>query len=277
MYKSDKTSELLIERVRHEYGDHPQGAHFHPYYEIGYLLSGNRQMTINNAFYTMEAGDMVLITKEAVHKGSMVAKEGEVMEWIGLYIPERYFEPIIDAIGNEMLSIAFKQGVIRIPKSRRDFIENILRNMRVEYNKVDDMSKILVGNYFLELMVYIIRFCQRGEINFVPKQNEIMADVVEYMYKNYYENLTLENMAHKYGFSLAHFSRRFKECTGCRFKEYLVSIRLKEACNLLLNTKKSITEIASLCGFESSNYFGDAFKKIKGVSPAIYRKSNNLY
>ena len=49
-------------------------------------------------------------------------------------------------------------------------------------------------------------------------------------------------------------------------------MRIKHACDMLLNTGFSITEIAYSSGFNDSNYFGDVFKRIKGVSPLQYRK-----
>ncbi len=45
---------------------------------------------------------------------------------------------------------------------------------------------------------------------------------------------------------------------------------------MLLNTNQSITEIAEKCGFNDSNYFGDAFRKVKGVSPNKYRKNKGI-
>ena len=45
---------------------------------------------------------------------------------------------------------------------------------------------------------------------------------------------------------------------------------------LLLETNKSITDIAFECGFNDSNYFGDSFRKIKGISPRKYRKNETF-
>lgn len=45
---------------------------------------------------------------------------------------------------------------------------------------------------------------------------------------------------------------------------------------MLLNTGFSITEIAYSSGFNDSNYFGDVFKRIKGVSPLQYRKRSGI-
>jgi YesN/AraC family two-component response regulator len=76
--------------------------------------------------------------------------------------------------------------------------------------------------------------------------------------------------------SPAYCSRKFKSVTGFGFKEYLTNIRIREASRLLLTTSKSITEIAEACGFGDGNYFGDAFKKIKGVPPRVFRKMQGV-
>ena len=64
----------------------------------------------------------------------------------------------------------------------------------------------------------------------------------------------------------------FKQATGFGLREYLVNLRIQRACELLLSTTLSITDIADKCGFNDSNYFGDAFRKAIGVSPRDYRK-----
>ena len=76
--------------------------------------------------------------------------------------------------------------------------------------------------------------------------------------------------------SPAYFSRKFKSVTGFGFKEYLTNIRIREAAQLLINTGKSVTDIALECGFGDGNYFGDAFKKIKGISPRDFRKMQGI-
>ncbi len=47
----------------------------------------------------------------------------------------------------------------------------------------------------------------------------------------------------------------------------------QSGCDFLLNTNKSITDIAFESGFNDSNYFGDAFRRTKGISPNKYRKN----
>ena len=93
------------------------------------------------------------------------------------------------------------------------------------------------------------------------------------IYENYDKKLSLEDMSDKFHISRSYLSKKFKAVTGFGFKEYIVNVRIKNACRLLLETNKSITDIAFECGFNDSNYFGDAFRHVKGVSPNKYRKN----
>ena len=49
------------------------------------------------------------------------------------------------------------------------------------------------------------------------------------------------------------------------------------AASMLAETQYSVTEIARFCGYKDSNYFGDVFKKLMGVSPSKYRKNNYTF
>jgi YesN/AraC family two-component response regulator len=90
------------------------------------------------------------------------------------------------------------------------------------------------------------------------------------------DNLSLEYVADKFNLSRSYLSKKFKTATGFGFKEYIINVRIQNACNLLLETNKSITDIAFECGFNDSNYFGDAFRKAKGISPHKYRKNETF-
>ncbi len=107
----------------------------------------------------------------------------------------------------------------------------------------------------------------------IPILGKIFERFDSRIYENYDKKLSLEDMSDKFHISRSYLSKKFKAVTGFGFKEYIVNVRIKNACRLLLETNKSITDIAFECGFNDSNYFGDAFRHVKGVSPNKYRKN----
>ena len=89
------------------------------------------------------------------------------------------------------------------------------------------------------------------------------------------EDIDLAAISQIVNLSPSYFSKKFKASTGFGYREYLVLVRIQTASAMLLETNKSIAEIALACGFRDSNYLGDAFKREKGVSPSAYRKNSN--
>ena len=62
-----------------------------------------------------------------------------------------------------------------------------------------------------------------------------------------------------------------KKATGYNFSNYLGKLRIAKAKEILETTNTPISAVASASGFDSSNSFYKAFKKVYGVSPSMYR------
>ncbi|KJU71132.1 AraC family transcriptional regulator [Clostridium baratii] len=92
--------------------------------------------------------------------------------------------------------------------------------------------------------------------------------------ENEYQNpLTLEDLSRASGMSPKYFCRFFHEMSNKTPIEYLNYYRIEIACEKLLATELSITEIALNCGFNDVSYFIKTFKKYKGLTPKKYLKS----
>ena len=113
-----------------------------------------------------------------------------------------------------------------------------------------------------------------GEARQFFKEIENVEKVFSYVNKHYEENITLQHAADAAGYSLYHFTRFFKKMTGMTFNEYLASLRIQKSAEILLETEKSITEVAYLCGFNSIKTYNRVFKSLKKMSPREFRKSN---
>ena len=75
--------------------------------------------------------------------------------------------------------------------------------------------------------------------------------------------------------SYSYFSRTFKAVTGMTFKSYLNRVRTNKAEQLLLLENRTISEVASACGYNSISYFIKVYRSIKGVSPYKHIKVLN--
>ena len=87
------------------------------------------------------------------------------------------------------------------------------------------------------------------------------------------EELTLEYLALKLGYSKFHTTRKFKEILGMSFLDYLRSRRLAFALKEVRDSKKNLLDIAMCYGFSSHEAFTRAFKNMYGMTPYTYRKN----
>lgn len=85
------------------------------------------------------------------------------------------------------------------------------------------------------------------------------------------ETIDMEQLAKKLGLSYSRFRSLFKEHTGAAPQQYLLSIRINKACELLRHTELPIGEIAERTGFASAYYFSRLFKQKIGTAPSAFK------
>lgn len=87
----------------------------------------------------------------------------------------------------------------------------------------------------------------------------------------------IQELARLAGTNSKRLNAAFKHCVGMTVFEYLREERMKEACQLLRNTRLSISEIACRVGFSSSANFATAFKERYGLTPSAFRQTPPSY
>ena len=99
--------------------------------------------------------------------------------------------------------------------------------------------------------------------------DRVVADI-----RNHYtEDITLTHLADKYNISTGRLSTMIKEELQMNYSDYIASLRIQRAKELLQNEVLSIQEIAEQVGYNDYFYFTKVFKKVQGISPSKYRKS----
>lgn len=96
--------------------------------------------------------------------------------------------------------------------------------------------------------------------------------VCQYLVEHFTEDLSHREVAQKFNFSTAAFSRLFKRATRKTYQSFLKELRLGHACRLLADTDATITQIAYESGFQSLSNFNRRFKETYGFAPKEWRK-----
>ena len=117
----------------------------------------------------------------------------------------------------------------------------------------------------------IARYQLWGEEKKIPSAIE---QTITYIHENYQRNLSVQHLAERENYSIYHFTKLFKKYTGQSPYQYILSIRLRQARQMLLSTDYSIEEVSRFNNFSSCSRFISLFTKAFGMTPLQYRKNS---
>jgi AraC-like DNA-binding protein len=106
----------------------------------------------------------------------------------------------------------------------------------------------------------------------LARQDRGLRGAIDFIHQHYGEALPLDVVARVSGYSRDHFSQIFKRQQGVTFERYVFRLRLDRARELLTGTDLSITRIAELAGFGSTQYLCRVFRRSMGATPVQYRR-----
>lgn len=104
-----------------------------------------------------------------------------------------------------------------------------------------------------------------------PFSNTRIQDVILYLHTDYMNPIAVEDVLRTCALGRSRFHALFKAETGQTFTDYLAGIRCDRAADLLINSDRTILDIAESCGFRNLSHFYHQFAKRKGTSPRKYR------
>lgn len=103
--------------------------------------------------------------------------------------------------------------------------------------------------------------------------NEIVRNMLKYMNDHYKENFSIQTISEYCGITSNYASQLFKKETSFTFSNYLMTLRIWNACHLLCQTDLQIFMIANEVGYKDYFYFARVFKSATGYTPSAYRNS----
>lgn len=149
-----------------------------------------------------------------------------------------------------------------------ELIESISRLHRLE-------QTVACGGLQMKLMFFrlFIELSSRIEAEDRARGNGRIDEIIDYINENYEYDIRVEDLAERFGISSRYIRKCFKEEAGISCSQYIASLRIEKAKEMLWLTTKTVTEIASLTGFNSSQYFSRVFQQYTSQTPLEYRNS----
>ncbi|MCD6338770.1 MAG: XylR family transcriptional regulator [Verrucomicrobia bacterium] len=150
--------------------------------------------------------------------------------------------------------------------------------LRTGYEAAVLLDKMMTGAKAPErrLLIPPIRVVERRSTDVLAVDDPQVAAALRFIRERAAEDISVEEVARKAGFSRRLLERRFRTYVGHTPKAELLRVRLERAKSLLLHTNLTLGAIAEKCGFRHTEYFHAVFKRKTGATPAHFRAQGRL-
>ena len=242
------------------------------HYSLSYIISGDRATITPSGTFSYHAG--MVTAAPPFRYARTVSKSDVPYERILIKFSPDLATPFIEQVGQQIFDGIYEQEFFSFSAKGQERIKKMFTDMLEEYEKEMPYREfILQGMLFrLLLSVWEERIPTEGGNAAKTTLTPPIVEAISYIEKCYYQNPSLEETAKGAGFSPAYFSRLFHTQMGKSYSEYLCNVKLHHASILLVQSQKSVMEIAQETGFCHGNYLNELFKKKMGMTPGEFRK-----
>ena len=249
-------------------GNYIREKYWHTSIEIFAVLEGELSFFLNEEEHPLKAGEFLIINSNEIH--SIHAPERN--ETVVLQIPLKQFEDYFTA--QRYIRFSIKAGNPEMDEHMAELIRMLYEVYAGRATGYEFRSRALYYEILYYLVAdYRVTEVQEKELHY-SRRLDALSKITAYMREHYTEELKLSEVASTFGYSAEYLSRMFKKYARINFKTYLQDIRMVYAYRELVNTDKTISQIAMDNGFPNSRAFSKEFQRRYGVLPsAVKRKT----
>ena len=243
----------------------PFEAHRHPEIEISFCIEGGYDIICEHKRYSLKAGDFAVILPMVSHEipenntrcKQLTVEVGSVM--LGEYF--EYFTSQSDAC------LIYRES---------DKLTELFKETATLYRSEQIFRELLIKGNLYKICALLMQLPNFQKAD--SAQNKKMTDIkkidraLEKIYNYYYEPLSVESVSAYCGYSKSNFCKIFKSVTGNTFHSTLNRHRVEVACMMLVDSDRSVEEIARETGFADTKSFCRVFKGFMGTNAGEYRK-----
>tara|TARA_E500000318_G_scaffold43577_1_gene41380 strand:- start:1469 stop:2311 length:843 start_codon:yes stop_codon:yes gene_type:complete len=265
-------NEALVYQIDREQVFYDQ-LHQHGEIQISYVEKGAGSLIVGDSINEYKAGDILVIGSFIPHvfRSDTRIKEESLMHTL-------FFDQ--DSFGKDFFQLTDLSSIqnffdksefgMLIHSRKRNIIP--LFHALSHQNKVEQIASLLmiINQINRSKTAPLSSFVYRK--NFTDDEGKRMSKVYDYVMERYHEPITLDEIAEKANMSKNAFCRYFKKRTNKTFFQFLIEIRIENACKLIIkNPELAIAVIAEQCGFNNIANFNRKFKAFKHCTPTQYR------
>ncbi len=234
-------------------------------YQLIYISSGRAHFYFDGEERIIPKGNMVLFRPKETQMYYLYADDKPETYWV--HFSGSDVDILLDYYQMPRDENVFFTGT---SPDYQWLFRQMIQELQLQRANYEDFLNINLRHIFL----LINRYLKEG--NDVGTE---MLDEVErathYFNEHYNEPIVIEDYAKERAMTVNWFTQNFKKVTKVTPMQYILSLRITNAMNLIDNTDYNMTQIADAVGYNNSMYFSRIFKKHTGMTPTEYKNRNN--
>lgn len=257
---------LEVSHSKANFTSHNLGAHNHNYYELHFLLEGEKQYFVDNKIYNLLPPSLTVTKPYVMHHF-----KGGPHRRLLLTITPEFLSPsqikFLDELSKKAVLTFSKEVALKVNESLFKMLD-VTNSPSI--NKEVELS-LLLGHF-----LYLISN-SNAQNSLLDKSDSSefihprFLNIIEYIKENFASQITLEELSNKFFLSKNYICKHFKKIMDCTIIEFQTNLRIEEAKKLCIYSSKPLIQIATSLGFKTEQYFISCFKKHVGITPYKYR------
>lgn len=222
--------------------------HFHSSWEFIFVVEGRLRLLLDGEEYCAKKGDVLFIPGFVVHYAAGTEKN----RCFSLVFGSDYKRAFTEEFGEKQFDFILPYIEGRSEEIFR-FVEECVKNFK-SFSACErfGMTSMFLGAFG---RMYPLKEAEN------QSSDKLIIDLLRYLDKHFTENISVESVAERFGYSKNYLSTLFNKYTGMRFSDYLNRLRIRETVKRMENSSVGITSVALDCGFNSLNTYYRAKRK----------------
>ena len=248
--------------------------HWHNSVEIIYVLKGMVNISIDTDNYSIFENEIEIINTNESHRIHSDEDNLVLIFHIDSSFLEKYYKDIDNIFFYTNTSKEDSQEGEEYLILKKLLAEILCEMVQRQEDYDEEIESIVI-----KLLFHIINnfhYLISGEGDLSEEQFDRYHRISKYIFSNYNNNITLQDIAKKEFLSPDYLSHDFKNATGYSFTDLLNLTRVEEAMKLLLDSNMSLTEISEEVGFSHTRYLNKHFKNYYHLTPLQFRRKNKV-
>ncbi|SHI61318.1 transcriptional regulator, AraC family [Clostridium cavendishii DSM 21758] len=247
--------------------------HWHNSIEILFVLKGSITVSVDTDNYELMDRELEIINVDEAHRIYSSNDDNRVLIFhIDPYFFEKYYSDIENMVFYTNSSDDGAQE-----SEKYDVLRTFLAIILCEFIQRGDNFDEEIESTLVNLLYHLINnfhylMYEKEDLKENEEQLERYHRIAKFIFNNYNNNITLQDIAKKEFLSTHYLSHEIKSAIGYSFTDLINLTRIEESVKLLLDTDKTLSEISEDVGFSHTRYFNKHFKNYYKCTPLQYRK-----